>query len=91
MSDVAYPISHNVEVLRAPVDTKNKGIRWGLSEQLEDLDYADDILMLSSQTSDIECKLNGLVEESTKVVLKMNSAKTKILKARTSNTSSIYI
>ena len=38
----------------------------------------------------MQYKLNDLVEESEKVGLKLNSAKTKSLKASTSNTSSIY-
>ena len=89
MSPTVFLITLN-EVLRAAVDTKNRGIRWGLSEHLEDLDYADDICLLSSKASDMQYKLNDLVEESAKVGLKLNSAKTKSLKARTSNTSSIY-
>ena len=45
--------------------------------------------MLSSKASDMQYKLNDLVEESAKVGLKLNSVKTKSLKAKTSNTSSL--
>ena len=38
----------------------------------------------------MQYKLINLVEESVKVGLKLNSAKSNSLKARTSNTSSIY-
>ena len=78
------------ELLRAAVDTKNRGIRRGLSEPLEHLNYVDDICLLSSKATDMQYKLSDLVEESAKVGLRLNSAKTKSLKARTSKTSSIY-
>ena len=48
------------EVLRVAFDTKNRGIRWGLPEHLEDLDYADDICLLCSKGSDKQYKLNDL-------------------------------
>ena len=62
------------EVLRAPVDTKNRGIRWGLSEQQVDLDYADDNCLLFSKASDMQYKLYDPGEESAKVGLKLDSA-----------------
>ena len=57
------------EVLCAAVGTKNRGIRWDLSE---DLDYADEICLLSLKASDMQYKLNDPVEESAKVGLKLN-------------------
>ena len=75
MSFIAFLITLD-EVLRAAVDTKNRAIRWHRSEHLEDLDYADDICQLSSKASDMQYKLNDLVEESAKVGLKLNSTKT---------------
>ena len=89
MSSILFLITLH-EVLRAAVDTKNRGIRWGLSEHLGDLDYTDDICLLSSKASDMQCKLKDLLEESAKVGLKLNSAKPKGLKTRSSNTSSTY-
>ena len=61
MSSILFLITLDA-VLRAVVDTKNRGIRWGLSEHLEDLDYADYICPLSSKASDMQYKLNELVE-----------------------------
>ena len=90
MSPILFLITLD-NVLRATVGTtKNRDILWGLSEQLVDLDYANDIWLLSSKASDMQYKLNDLVEESAKVGLKLNSAKTKSLKARSSNTGSIH-
>ena len=76
MSPILFLITLD-DVLRAAVDTKSRGIRWGLSEHLEHLDYADDICLLSSKAYDMQYKLNDLVEESAKVGLKLNSAKRK--------------
>jgi hypothetical protein len=39
------------KVLRASLDGKARGIRWKLTETLEDLDYADDIYLLSQSST----------------------------------------
>ena len=65
MSPILFLITLD-EVLRAAVVTKNRAIRWGFSEHQEDLDYADDICLLS-KTPDMQYKLKDLAEESAKV------------------------
>ncbi len=61
------------EVLRRSMDDKRRGILWKLTEHPEDLDYADDIVLLSHNFRDMQY----LVKESQRVVLKVNIAKTK--------------
>jgi hypothetical protein len=65
--------------------TKNKktGISWTLSEMLEDLDFADDIALLSHRHRDMQEKTNQLVTSAAKIGLKINVAKTKIMKINT--------
>jgi hypothetical protein len=51
-----------------------------LNEHLEDLDYADYIVLLSHNFKDMPEKLNDMVDESLKVNLKINIAKTRDLR-----------
>ena len=78
------------DVIHLAFDSKPRGIRWNLSEYLEDLDYADDVSLLSSKETDMQNKLNDLVKESEKVGLKINPTKTKCLKVRTKNSNNCY-
>ena len=63
------------EVTRGALDGKNRGIQWKLMESLEDLDFADDIVLMSHRLSDIQRKTNDLVTESAKVGLRVNTVK----------------
>jgi hypothetical protein len=70
---------------------KPRGIRWTLTSQLEDLDFADDLDLLSSRLKDVQSKCNDLDKNSQKIGLKIHPGKTKMLRARTSNTEPITI
>jgi hypothetical protein len=59
---------------------KRRGIIWKLTEGLENLDYADDICVLSQSYKDMREKLEDLNKEAVKVGLKMNASKTKAMK-----------
>ena len=58
---------------------RRTGIRWKLTSVLEDLDFADDIALLSSRYVDIEDKTSRLVEEAARVGLKINSKESKVM------------
>lgn len=51
--------------------------------ELEDLDFADDFVLLSHQIKDIREKTNKLSEIGKKIWLNINSKKTKIVKVKT--------
>ncbi|XP_045511110.1 uncharacterized protein LOC123706025 [Colias croceus] len=51
-------------------------IEWGLTDTLEDLDYADDLCLFSHTREDMQAKLNDLQREATKRGLKVNTRKT---------------
>jgi hypothetical protein len=55
------------------------GIQWQLwsNEHLEDLDFADDIALLSTWRSDMQSKINALHENAGIVGLNINVDKTK--------------
>ncbi len=79
------------EVLRRSLDGKRRGIQWRLTEHLEDLDYADDIVLLSHNFKDMQAKLKDLVEESQKVGLRVNIEKTKDLRVNSRKTEAFKI
>ena len=60
------------------------GIQWTLFEQLDDLDFADDLALLSHSRQQMQEKTTVLADTSTKVGLKIHKGKTKILKINTS-------
>jgi hypothetical protein len=49
---------------------KRRGITWKLTERFEDLDYADDICLLSQSYKDMKEKLEDMKKEAVKVGLK---------------------
>jgi hypothetical protein len=63
-------------VLTEMFSKKARGISRRLTQTLEDLDYADDICLLSHKWSDMQEKLNDLNYESKKIGLHTNLAKT---------------
>jgi len=70
-------------VMRETTKNKQTGISWTMSEMLEDLDFADDIALLSHRHRDMQEKTNQLVTSAAKIGLKINVAKTKIMKINT--------
>jgi hypothetical protein len=56
---------------------KERGICWGISQQLEDLDIADDIGLLSHTFHKMSMKLKDLENIGKTVGLKINSEKAK--------------
>jgi hypothetical protein len=62
-------------IMRIPVQNKYRGIHRGLQDRLEDLDFTDDICLLSSSFKDMESKINELVEAASEFNLKINANK----------------
>jgi hypothetical protein len=79
------------KVLRASLDSKARGIRWKLTETLENLDYADDICLLSHSQAHMQSKLNNLCYESKKARLDINCSKTEELRVNTKSQRSIML
>nr|KAG5689679.1 hypothetical protein BaRGS_006304 [Batillaria attramentaria] len=67
-------------VMRQATDSKRTGIQWTFSKQLEDLDFADDIALLSHKQQDAQEKLNRVAEEAEKTGLKINISKTEVMR-----------
>ncbi|RUS71649.1 hypothetical protein EGW08_020589 [Elysia chlorotica] len=63
-------------VMRASTTGTKTGIQWTFARQLEDLDFADDICLLSHRYQDAQAKLSRLAREAAKTGLHINIQKT---------------
>ena len=66
--------------MRETTKDKKRGLQWSLMEQLEDIDYADDIDLISQRHTDMKEKLLKFDEEARKTGLKINVKKTTSLR-----------
>ena len=67
-------------VMSRSVEGEPTGIRWNFTTKLEDLDFADDLALLSSKFRDIQRKTQSLHENASGVCLKINIKKTKVMR-----------
>ena len=61
-------------------NNRRRGLRWKLTTVIEDLDYADDVALISSRFADLQEKTDRLVATAGIVGLKINPRKTKTLR-----------
>ena len=64
-------------IMSQAVKENNTGIRWNMMEQLEDLDFADDIALLASNWNQLQSKLNSIQAYGEQTGLRINIGKTK--------------
>jgi hypothetical protein len=63
-------------ILCRALDGKKRGITWRLKKSLEDVEYADDVSLISHTFEHMQRKLDDLWEESKKAGLVINPSKT---------------
>jgi len=78
-------------IMRATVEGSNNGIRWKLCSKLEDLDFADDIALISSTREQIQREGRSLSTNSKGIGLKIDVEKAKLLRLNTSNTEKVQV
>ena len=66
--------------MKETTDNQQTGIQWSLQKQLDDLDFADETALLSSNNQQIQDKTTSMMDNSAKLGLKPNIDKTKIMK-----------
>ena len=77
-------------VSRQAFGDNKTGIQFTLRQKLEDLDFADDMVLLSQKIAHMRQKLAALVEQAARVDLKINAYKTKEMRIRSpANTGDI--
>ena len=70
-------------IMKSITENKKNGIQWTLWSQLDDLDYADDLALLSHNREQAQEKATDLLNVAAQVGLKINKGKTKLLKINT--------
>lgn len=79
-------------IMRMTTADKRRGIQWNFTSVLEDLDFMDDIALLSSKFNELHDKTGRLTEEAARVGLKLNARKCKTLRTEhASNRESIVV
>ena len=72
-------------IMRRTLSQGNTGIRWNMMKTLEDLDYADDIVLLSELWNHAQKKLSNLNKYGLQTGLKINCDKTESLRLNAKN------
>lgn len=90
---VISPLLFNIalDYILAKVDQNRDGLRWTLTSHLSDLDYADDICLMSHTFEGVSRQLTTLAREASKIGLRINIAKTKEMRINTNNTLKLQI
>ncbi|CAC5375496.1 unnamed protein product [Mytilus coruscus] len=78
-------------VTKQALETTPRGIQWNFAQRLEDLDFADDLALLSHLLKDIRDKTTKLHETGKKLGLKINIKKTKIMRVKTRKGGTVSI
>jgi hypothetical protein len=78
-------------VMRKATKGNKTGIRWKFTSKLEDLDFADDIALLSSNFQHMQTKAAKLNKYATKTGLKINKKKSEVLRINSKCNSKIMI
>ena len=78
-------------VMKKATTEGSHGLRWTLFDSLEDLDFADDIVLLSQRHSDSQVKTSRMTSAAKSIGLKVNIKKTKVLRVNANNQHPIQI
>ena len=78
-------------IMRETTDGKRTGIQWSLWTQLEDLDFADDLALLSHSHQQMQAKTSTLESTSSRLGLDIHPQKTQVLKVNTTSTEPVKL
>ena len=73
------------QVMRKALEERNTGIRRRFTEKVEDLDFADDLALLSSTGRPFQLKTDRLLNASQGTGPKINVDKTKVMRFSAEN------
>ena len=78
-------------IMRHTVEGNNTGIRWKCMSKLEDLDFADDLALLSSTANHMQTKISKLHNYASMAGLKINTRKTEVLRINSKSVKRVEI
>ena len=77
--------------MRETVKQGQNDIQWTFTKQLDDLDFADDICLLSHTHKQMQKKSSKLTQEAEKTGLKINIQKIKLLKVNSTQQAKVQL
>ena len=78
-------------IMRETVKQGQNGIQWTFTKQLDDLDFADDICLLSHSHKQMQKKSSKLTQGAEKTGLKITIQKTKLLKVNSTQPAKVQL
>ncbi|KAL9972125.1 hypothetical protein ACROYT_G018376 [Oculina patagonica] len=82
---------HGERWVTPTVKEEGTGLRWKFTSKLEDLDFADDVALISSTQRHMQLKTNRLVENAERTGLRVNVGKCKVLRVNAKNNEAITV
>ena len=79
------------KVIKKATDGRRNGIQWTMFNQLDDLDFADDIALLSHSHQQMQEKLTQVERRAVETGLCINTKKTKVLKSNTKTRADLTV
>ena len=76
-------------IMKQTTEDARRGLQWTLHQQLEDLDYADDLVLFSNTHKQLQDKVNKLVDTGASIGMKVNAKKTKVMRMNSSTNTPI--
>ena len=78
-------------IMKTTITGRNNGIQWTLWTQLDDLDFAVDLALLSSNHNQKQDKTTLLETTSARTGLKINRKKTELMKMKTTANTAVTV
>jgi MarR-like DNA-binding transcriptional regulator SgrR of sgrS sRNA len=78
-------------ITKKATDGRRNGIQWTMLNQLDDLDFADDISLLSHSHQQMQENLTQVERRAAKTGLSINTKKIKVLKSNTKTQADLTV
>ena len=78
-------------IIKTTTDGHNNGIQWTLWQQLDDLNFADDIALISHTNSQMQEKTDIMTQTAQNTGRKVNKRKTKVMNVNSSSDQRITV
>ena len=78
-------------IMKTTTTGRNNGIQWTLWTQLDDLDFADDLALLSHNHNQMQDKTTRLETMSARTELKINTKETELMKINTTANTPVTV
>ena len=77
--------------MKCTINNRKRGVQWTLTERIEDLDFADDIVLLAQRHQDMQEKTNDISDTAKQIGLEINASKTKHMRMNARSSEAIHL